>query len=382
MMEYFAALFGEYPFLTEKYAIAMFDHPGAMEHQTATSMGANWVDGTNANDWVVCHELSHSWVGDMITMPTWDHAWCKEGFATYCEALWFEDQYGTDYYHDYMESMNVMQYAENQIFGIDPPLHSTIYRKGAWVLHMLRHVIGDVAFFEGAYAYTNNPDYRYGVADTEDLRSMFEGTSGMDLVWFFDEWIYSPGYPIYEYDWSATPAAMTGFDVDLEITQTQTVGPVFKMPIDVRIATDLGPETFVVWDSLATQAFTLHVDGTPTGLALDPDNWIIKEVTTVGAPEAAPASGFMLAQNRPNPFHPTTRIRYDLDRPGPATLVVFDAGGRRVVSLVDAVLPAGPGSVSWDGRDARGRSAAPGVYYYRLMLPGGAGATRRMVLVR
>jgi aminopeptidase N len=82
-----------------------------MEHQTATSMGYPWIVNSNINDYVVAHELSHSWVGDMITMRHYAHAWTKEGFATYCEALYFEHLYGVNYYHNYMNGMNVLSYA-------------------------------------------------------------------------------------------------------------------------------------------------------------------------------------------------------------------------------------------------------------------------------
>jgi len=120
-------------------------------------------------------------------MRTWSHAWTKEGFATLCEALYFEDLYGAEYYHDYMESLPYLNYGGFQLYNINPPLHSAIYYKGAWVLHMLRHVIGDAAFFDAIYAYTNDPALRYGVSDTEDLRQAFEAASGMDLTWFFNE---------------------------------------------------------------------------------------------------------------------------------------------------------------------------------------------------
>ncbi len=380
MMEYYRTLFGEYPFLQEKYAIAEFHHPGAMEHQTATSMGYSWITGTHANDYVVAHELSHSWVGDMITMTTWPHAWTKEGFGTYCEALWFEHLYGENTYHGYMRAMNVLNYAIHQLYNIQPPLHSAIYYKGAWVLHMLRHVIGPDDFFDGVYAYTNDSTFMYNVADTEDMREVFESVSGMDLVWFFQEWIYSPGYPIYAYDWSAVPVA-SGYDVSLDIHQIQTVGPIFKMPIDIEIETDLGDELFVVWDSLQAQSFVLHVEGVPLDVTLDPDEWIIKVAQLTGVEGVADAGVLLLDQNRPNPFNPRTVISYDLATDGPARLVIYDLAGRAVKRLVDGWQPAGPGTAVWDGRNALGQPASAGVYFYRLDADGRS-SSRRMVLVR
>jgi len=391
MMEYYAGLFGEYPFLTEKYALAEFHHAGAMEHQTATSMGNGWITGDHANDFVVAHELSHMWVGDMITMRLWSHAWTKEGFATYCEALWFEDRYGEAYFHDYMAGMNVLNYAGYRLYNISPPLHSAIYYKGAWVLHMLRHVIGDAAFFAGVLGYTSDPDLRYGSSDTEDLRAAFEAASGEDLGWFFDEWIYEPGYPRYVPVWTSTPAG-DGYDVRLQIAQVQTTGPVFKMPVDVLVETDAGIDRFVVWDSLRTQAFTLHVTSPPLEVTLDPDGWIIHVIDAGagvdgdgdgggdGLPGDALAAGGGL-RIVPNPSRGPAVLRYALPGSGTARIAIFDAAGRRVRLLLDSGRASGPGGLLWDGRGEDGLPLPTGIYHHRVERDG-AVVTGRQVLLR
>jgi aminopeptidase N len=382
-MDYFVGLFGEYPFLTEKYGIAEFHHPGAMEHQTCTSMGWQWVNGTTSNDWILVHELAHSWVGDLITMDAWSHAWTKEGFATYCEALYFEDLVDTDYYHQYMASLNVLTHADEQLYDIQPVLDGAIYYKGAWVLHMLRHVVGDAAFFQGVRDYVENPDLRYSVGDTEDLRAAFEAASGQDLTVFFDQWVYSPGYPIYYLDWSASPAAGSGTDVSVTIEQGQTLGPIFEMPIDVAIETELGVETFVVQNTEAIQSFELHVAGSSiVSVTLDPDDWIIKETGVVSVGETAGVARPLLAQNRPNPVRTAaTRIGFHLEQASRVVLTVFDPSGRQVATLLDELRPPGAGHVDWDATDDRGAALAPGVYYYRLTTDGSS-LTRRLVLLR
>ncbi len=381
MMLYYRTIFGEYPFLNEKYAIAEFQHPGAMEHQTATSMGWGWVNGTTSNDWVVAHELSHSWVGDMITMTEWSHAWCKEGFATYCEALYFEDLFGSAYYHDYMASMNILAYAADRLYAIDPPLDSSIYYKGAWVLHMLRHVLGDTDFFDGVRAYVDDPAFRYATANTDELAGSFEAVSGQDLSWFFDEWIYSPGYPIYDVDWSASPASGTGYDITLTVDQVQTLGPVFTMPIDVVVETDLGPESFVIWNDAISQSFPLHTEGSPITVELDPDMWIIRELQTVSSPDVTVSAASALAPCRPNPFAASTWIHFRLATAEPIRIEVFSPTGRRVKRLFEGVHPAGAGRVAWRGLDDADRRVSPGVYYYRLVTPTER-LTRRAVLTR
>lgn len=382
-IDFFVELFGEYPFLDEKYGIAQFHHPGAMEHQTCTSLGWNWVNGTTSNDWILVHELAHSWVGDLITMRDWDHTWTKEGFATYAEALYFEDLIDLDYYHQYMASLNVLNHADHQLYQINPVFDAAIYYKGAWVLHMLRHVIGDTAFFQGMRDYVDDPDLRYSVGDTEDLRLAFEIASGTDLSTFFDQWVYSPGYPTYGVEWSSVPAAGSGTDVSVTIRQHQTGWPVFEMPVDVAIETDLGTETFVVDNTLAEETFELHVDGaTVLDVVLDPDDWIIKEIQVVGVAETLPVPRPLLGQNRPNPVRTSaTRIDFRLDRASRVSLEVFDPSGREVAILVDERRPEGPGHVDWDATDREGRPLPPGVYYYRLTTDD-TSMTRRLVLLR
>jgi hypothetical protein len=88
-----------------------------------------------------------------------------------------------------------------------------------------------------------------------------------------------------------------------------------------------------------------------------------------------------LDQNRPNPFNPATRIRFDVPAETHAVLEVFDVQGRRVARLLDRTVSAGPHDVSWDGRDAEGHDASTGVYLYRLKAAG-ATLNRRMVLLR
>jgi aminopeptidase N len=381
MMQFYAGLFGEYPFLTEKYAIAEFSHSGAMEHQTATSYSSGYVNGQHNNDYIVVHELAHSWVGDMITMTEWSHAWCKEGFATLCEALYFESLYGTAYYHTYMDSLHPLSYGAYQLFNISPPLSAAIYYKGAWVLHMLRHVIGDADFFQGIYDYTNDPDLRYGTAVTEDLRDAFQAASGMDLVRFFDQWIYHPGYPTYDLGWSAAPAG-GGYDLTLRVAQVQDPPwPIFAMPIDVAVDTDLGQERFVIGDSLPYQEFSLHVAGSPSAVVLDPDGWLIKTVTTTTAVAAEGVGMETGVRCWPNPSRAAVTLRFAPTAAGPARLSVYDVLGRPVRRLVDGT--AGPAAVTlqWDGADEAGRPLPAGVYFHRLETAQGV-FTGRLVLLR
>ena len=273
MIGFFETIFGEYPFLDEKYGHAEFLWGGAMEHQTCSSMGF-W------NQWVVAHELAHMWWGDMISPAAWEHIWLNEGFATYAEALWGEHKYGRAQLR--MDMKATRYFGSGTIYVDDVTDPNRIfsgdlsYNKANWVLHMLRHVVGDSLFFETLRQWHDYGPTFYGNATTDDFRTVCETVSGMDLEDFFHQWIYEEYYPIYGFTWSSAPAG-GGWDVDLHIEQKQT-NALFRMPIDVWIDFGGSDTTLVVQDTAFTQSFLLHVDQEPVDLSIDKDlgGWILK----------------------------------------------------------------------------------------------------------
>ena len=299
-MEFFATTFGEYPFIKEKYGMAHFPWGGAMEHQTCTSMLYRWYD-----TYVIVHELAHQWWGDYITCRDWHNIWLNEGFASYCEALFFEDLYGEDYYHTYMSYMDWVEggtvyiYDTTDVGNIITPI---VYDKGAWVLHMLRHVVGDSTFFDILRAYYSDPRFAYKDAVTEEFQEVCETVSGMKLDYFFQQWIYGEYRPGYRYSWLSEPALsfsansknlyrkMPGLsgtlqfkpptedhNLYLHIRQTQTNNPnFFTMPVDVKITTTAGDSTFVVFNDSNTLDFKFTLLHQPIDVQIDPDNWITK----------------------------------------------------------------------------------------------------------
>jgi len=142
---------------------------------------------------------------------------------------------------------------------------------------MLRHVVGDTTFFDILHAYYGDSRYQYATATTEQFRDVCEDVSGIDLDWFFHEWIYEEYYPSYSYEWSTAPVG-DNWDINLTIQQNQT-HYIFKMPIDILVQTSGGDTTLVVWDSLATQTFTLTVNDMPAAIQFDPEQWILRSVS-------------------------------------------------------------------------------------------------------
>lgn len=280
MIGFLSDRFCQYPFIDEKYAMSEIGFYGAIENQTNTIMGGV------SQDWymVVLHEMSHQWFGDMITCANWHHGWVNEGFASYCEALWVEHLLGFNDYKEYMAHMTY--YGDGTVYleDVSDPFQvfvGIIYDKGAWVLHMLRHVVGDDTFWDIMRTYCQT--YAYGYASTEDFQSVCESVCSQSLDWFFHQWIYEEGYPEYDYTWLSEYSDGT-YIITLYIRQSQENGTIFQMPMDIHIRTQEGDifKTVMVDDKLNT--FQIEIGSEPTDIILDPDDWILKRVSLLSSP--------------------------------------------------------------------------------------------------
>ncbi|MEO0206926.1 MAG: M1 family aminopeptidase, partial [candidate division WOR-3 bacterium] len=276
-LQIFSQLFGLYPFINEKYGHAQFGWGGGMEHQTMTYLGG-------FSEYLVIHELSHQWFGDMITCRTWPDLWLNEGFASYCEGLYGEKRYGMSSYWSVINAdMSSAKSAVGTLYLQDTTsvgnmfAGSRVYSKGSSVLHMLRHVLGDSIFFQSMYNYANDPNLKYGTASTQDFQTVCEVTSGRDLDFFFNEWVFGEKYPRYSYGWTSEPSN-GGYKVTLGVTQTTlTTNPLFfTMPIDIQIFGNGWDTTIVIFNNQQTQTFEFDVSHQPTSLQFDPGNWILK----------------------------------------------------------------------------------------------------------
>lgn len=384
MLEVFTDLYGPYPFLSEKYGHAEFGWSGGMEHQTCTSIG---YFGSS----VVAHELAHQWFGDKITCADWHHIWLNEGFATYSEAAYVESYAGYNGYKNTIASeMNDARDATgsiwvqdistvNQIFNSDRS-----YAKGAVVLHMLRGIVGTDTFYNIMRAYAADTTLAYDVAVTEDFQRVAEEISGMDLGYFFSEWIYGENYPQYSVGWTFAEATNGTYDVKVRVTQsTNKVPKYFTMPIQLYFNTVSGDTTITILNNASEQTFNINLPSMPNTFEFDPDNWILKdilEITKVNN-EDAKIYNFSLEQNYPNPFNPSTTIKYsipsDANRESSiVSLKVFDILGREVTTLVNKQQNAGNYEVTFDASNLNS-----GVYFYKLT-SGSFSESRKMLLVK
>jgi aminopeptidase N len=377
-----SSIFGPYPF--DKYgmtAVVPFGF-GGMEHQTITTMNRY----VKTDERVVLHELAHQWWGDLVTCGTWKDVWLNESFATYAEALWAEQKGGRHALRAYMNSsLQNFYYGSWQGGPYDPEgqgfnlFDDVVYSKGAWVLHMLRGVVGDSSFFHGLSRY--RALYTGKTATTENMKAVFDTVSGQNLDWFFAEWVYGRGWPIYNlnYTWSSDTLHLT-------LTQNQGAAwPVFKTPLQVRVENDFVDTLLTINPTARVSEATAHIPFQPTRVLLDPDSLVLKQVAATAAVvdrSGLPAE-FILEQNYPNPFNALTHLRYSVGAVSGQQAVaskvemkVYDLLGREVAVLVDEERLAGKYEVTFDGS-----GLSSGVYFVRLHA-GGRTAVKSMLLVR
>ncbi len=266
MIETLAEYFGEYPFIDEKYGNCTANFGGGMEHQTLTTISAAAI-GSAWMPWLNVHELGHQWWGDWVTCADWRDLWLNEGFATLTEWLWAE-HLGESTLQDYLADSDSIGLFLGPVYDNPVPFSGTVYDKGAWVLRMLRQVVGDDDFFEAIAIFRQT--HAGGAATTEDLRDAFETVSGHDLEQFFEQWVYSANRPRFKYSWES----VAGPALRLVILQNQRNAGLFEMPLDVRITTTTGTEDHQIeLAAVAEQMIDIPLSAAAIGIELDPNRW-------------------------------------------------------------------------------------------------------------
>jgi aminopeptidase N len=326
-----AQSYGQYPFITEKYGHSNFQWNGGMEHQTMTSMvGSSF----GFSEPVVVHELSHQWWGDMITCQSWGHIWLNEGFASYSEAVYYLNRDGWSAYHNYMMGMAYPGGGTIYIYdttNVGIIFGSIVYDKGAWVLHMLRRIVGEQGFAAILQAYYNSP-YKFGSATTEDFRDLAEAVTGKDLHAFFQDWIYGTYRPNYVYDWLTEPASGGGYNTYVVVQQMQTSDPqVFHMPVDFSFDYTTGPaDTITLNVDARKKLFKFHTPASVTNIQLDPDNWVLKY--------SSPGAWSMFIVTLDSEIAPAYQYTPYLD-----TIQIRGGNGNNTWSIIGGALPSGYG---------------------------------------
>lgn len=358
MLEAFTGRYGAYPFDKVGYCITSI---GAMEHQTMISYPQSLLSSQSQAGSTAAHELAHQWWGNWVTPKDFREAWLSEGFATFSEAVYAEHLQGKEAYFQ-----TVRQFVSNYRGQVEPseglfPLFDfprtppssnypqTIYQKGASVLAMLRHVVGDTAFFAGLKTYGQR--FAFGNATTGDFAKAMEDNHGESLAWFFDQWVYRKGYPNYTVQ-RLIVSDSDPFRLRLLQLQDTTQIPLFHMPLDYAIILTSGDTVRGIIDTKALPSQEFSFPSIPSGSVatylIDPLGVVLKRMTyrTVGVdPTPLPDSeGMRLDSVFPHPvsvMHDEAVVPFFLSQSQRVRLEVVDFFGRSVLSLANGTYGQG-----------------------------------------
>ncbi len=295
MVKFFSEKTGvKYPYA--KYAQTVAEEfNGGMENISATSMTPGLIHDErdlldNDSYGLQAHELAHQWFGDYVTCREWGQIWLNESFATYFQALWDEESRGHDefLYSDVRSNQqasigtwnqgNRRPIATQYYADKDAIFDTYAYPRGGAVLHMLRKHLGDEAFFKSLNHYlTTNANKP---VQTEQLRIAIEETTGQSMDWFFDQWLYKMGHPIFEVtkSWDAAKKQLT-----LNVKQTQKVDENNEYPqvefFQTKVEIEIDDKIEQVWlKPQAENTFTFNVANEPKLINFDYQSTLIKEL--------------------------------------------------------------------------------------------------------
>lgn len=279
MLELYSDLIGPYPY--KKLALVEAFVPfGAMENASNIFFDQNMFKEGQTQEGSVAHEMVHQWFGNSVTAADWHHIWLSEGFATYLSFVFFERTEGTAALQRRMAEAKQI-YLAATITNARPVLNTEItdylrlinrnnYEKGAWILHMLRHLMGDDKFFTGLRQYYAT--FKGKNVLTADFQKAMESHAGRSLDWFFQQWVYEPGYPIYDVTWNWTSSEK---QLRISVVQKQEK-PVFRTPIDIEIKLGEVVRREMIEVTERAQSFTFNVESKPASLVIDPGEHVLK----------------------------------------------------------------------------------------------------------
>jgi len=243
MLDFFESRIGPYPFGDEKMGVVETPHLG-MEHQTINAYGNGYAKSPLGYDWLLHHELSHEWFGNQMTNADWDDMWLHEGFGSYMQPLYLEQlrgerEFQSELFNHRKSLLNKAPIVSGKTQRIEDVYDESrggpgndIYTKGSLILHTLRNLIGDEAFFAATRRMVYGTDQpqpgkfvpRY--SSTREFIALCNEISQQDLGWFFDAYLYHAALPELVEQRSGN---------QLTLTWKLKDGGSFPMPIEVRV---------------------------------------------------------------------------------------------------------------------------------------------------
>jgi len=279
-LDYFESYVGPYPFrkLANVQSKTVY---GGMENASCIFYHERSVSGEQRIENLLAHEIAHQWFGDAVSEMDWHHIWLSEGFATYLTDLYIEHMHGRKAFVASMldEKGQVLRFARHRLAPIVDTtlpvsarlLNNNSYEKAGWVLHMLRHELGDETFRKCIQEFYEK--FKYGNALTEDFLGVVEEVSGKEYAKFFQQWFYVAGHPVLSYTWEKR-----GKSAKINIKQHQKQH-VFHFPLEIEISGNAGQslrKTIQVNAREQSVSFVLPFQAKQ--LVLDPDTWLLYEL--------------------------------------------------------------------------------------------------------
>lgn len=299
MVKFFSEKTGlKYPYA--KYAQTMVrDFGGGMENISATTQTDNMIHDARTeldqtSDGLQSHELAHQWFGDYLTCRDWSDIWLNESFATYFQAMWDEYKLGRDdfLYQDVRANQaayfstwkqgNRRPIVTKNYANPDAVFDTYAYPRGGAVLHMLRRSLGEENWWRAINYYLHK--YAHQPVETEQFRIAIEESTGQSMDWFFDEWLYKMGHPVFRVTQDYDAASNT---LKLSVEQRQQLDPdsqypqavFFRTPLAIEIGTEAGTRIEkVLIEPRKEQTLTFKVDTKPLLVNFDYGSTVIKEL--------------------------------------------------------------------------------------------------------
>jgi aminopeptidase N len=287
MIAFFESKLGV-PYPWSKYAqISGRDYvSGAMENTTATlhsdavqQDARELIDGNNWES-TIAHELFHQWFGDLVTAESWSNITVNESFADYSQTLWFEHSQGKDAgafenFTGLRSYLNSPSDAEKHLVRFyykdkEDVFDLVSYQKGGRILNMLRHLVGDDAFFASLNKYLTDNKFSNGSAIK--LKLAFEAVTGKDLNWFFNQWYFGSGHPYVRIGQKYLADQQK---VLVTIQQTQTQNKLFTLPVGIDVYVNGNRNHYEVWSKNKVDSFYFPAAVAPDNVNVDNDKILL-----------------------------------------------------------------------------------------------------------
>jgi aminopeptidase N len=279
ILAFFNELIGPYPYRKLAHVQSTTRY-GGMENASAIFYHEASITGKGNIESLIAHEAAHQWFGDAVSEADWHHVWLSEGFATYFTHLYMEQRYGVEKRKERMlrDRLVVIQHnrkspapiIDTRISNYSELLSPHVYERASWVLHMLRHQLGDSVFLRGIRTYFYR--YKNGNALTDNFRTIMEEVSGRNLERFFRQWLYEFSLPQL-----IVGSHYVNGILEISVEQLQRTNPFeLFLEIDLTLPGE-GTQRHTLHISRQKEVFRIPLPEKPQRIAIDPDVHLLYE---------------------------------------------------------------------------------------------------------